>query len=165
MPSPSQPYRVLLLCLGNICRSPTAEGVLRARAQARGVSDRLVIDSAGTAGYHQGEPPDPRTVQAARSRGYDLSSLRSRQLTVSDFDQFDEILAMDARNLEDAKSLMTRASGACQLTLFLDYAPEKGPSEVPDPYYGGAGGFETVLDLCEAAADGWLDAKGLTTTG
>ena len=160
MESKPHPHRVLLLCLGNICRSPTAEGILKARAEARGVLDLVTIDSAGTAGYHQGEGPDPRTVRAAHGRGYDLSPLRSRQLTTADFQDFDEILAMDEANLADARALLGDVATDCQLKLFLDYAPDQPVREVPDPYYGGSTGFETVLDLCETAADGWLDAKG-----
>ena len=155
--------KVLLLCLGNICRSPTAEGVLRARAQARGVLDILTIDSAGTAAYHTGEPPDPRSIEAALARGYDLRTLRARQLTDRDMHTFDEILAMDQSNLD---ALRTRSQSMstpqAETNLFLSYAPKRPEEEVPDPYYGGTNGFETVLDLCEAAADGWLDAHGWT---
>jgi protein-tyrosine phosphatase len=158
--------KVLLLCLGNICRSPTAEGVLRARAEARGVLGALTIDSAGTAAYHTGEPPDPRSIEAALARGYDLRSLRARQLADHDFQTFDEILAMDESNLHALRTHSQSTSRQkAETNLFLSYAPHRTEEEVPDPYYGGANGFETVLDLCEAAADGWLDAHGWTSKG
>ncbi len=163
MSSEKKHQKVLLLCLGNICRSPTAEGVLRARAQARGVLDILTIDSAGTAAYHTGEPPDPRSVEAALARGYDLRTLRARQLTDRDLHTFDEILAMDQSNLDALRThSQTLSAPKADTNLFLSYAPHRTEEEVPDPYYGGPNGFETVLDLCEAAADGWLDAHGWT---
>jgi protein-tyrosine phosphatase len=149
--------RVLMVCLGNICRSPTAEGVFRARAQARGIDD-IVVDSAGTGSWHQGEPPDPRTVKAARARGIKLSALRARQLTDDDLVSFDLVLAMDKTNLQDIESRKGDLAHAAPSALFLSFAPELGVDEVPDPYYGGREGFETVLDLCEAASDAVLDA-------
>ncbi len=148
--------RVLFVCLGNICRSPTAEGVLRALAAREAPDLTLEVDSAGTAGYHVGDPPDPRTRAAAARRGYDLSMLRARVVEPTDFERFDLILAMDRENL---RVLRRRApAGAHQrLRLFLEFAPHGHAAEdVPDPYYGGANGFEEVLDLVEAAARGLL---------
>ena len=147
--------KILFVCLGNICRSPTAEGVLRALAASEAPELHLEIDSAGTAGYHIGEPPDPRTRAAAARRGYDLSALRARVVEPADFDRFELILAMDRDNL---KILQRRAPRAAheRLRLFLEFTPESGLLEVPDPYYGGPNGFEEVLDLVEAAARGLL---------
>jgi len=147
--------RVLFVCLGNICRSPTAEGVIRAIAAREFPSLEIEFDSAGTANYHVGEPPDRRTVAAARRRGYDLSGLRARQVQPADFDRFDFVLAMDRANLAELDDRRPR-SGTARVGLFLEYAPETGVAEVPDPYYGGVEEFERVLDLCEAAARGML---------
>ena len=147
--------RVLLVCLGNICRSPTAEGVLRAIAAREFPGLDLQVDSAGTANYHTGEPPDRRTIAAARRRGYELAALRARQVRSADFAQFDYILAMDRANLAELEQ-MERTLSRAQLGLFLEFAPESGTDEVPDPYYGGQEGFERVLDLCEAGARGLL---------
>jgi low molecular weight protein-tyrosine phosphatase len=143
--------KVLFVCLGNICRSPTAEAVFRAIA-AREARDLAVdTDSAGTAGYHIGAPPDTRSQQAARRRGYEMSALRARVVAPEDFERFDLILAMDRQNLA---VLRRRAPHEHQnrIRLFLEFAPELGASEVPDPYYGGPNGFEEVLDLIEGAA-------------
>ena len=148
--------RVLLVCLGNICRSPTAEGVLRTIGAREFPKVALEIDSAGTANYHVGEPPDRRTVAAARRRGYDLAGLRARQITDDDFSRFDYVLAMDRANLEDLESQRPRDATA-RLGLFLEFAPAAESLEVPDPYYGGTEDFERVLDLCETAARGLLD--------
>ncbi|MFM7066002.1 MAG: low molecular weight protein-tyrosine-phosphatase [Gammaproteobacteria bacterium] len=152
--------KVLFVCLGNICRSPTAEGVFRSLALEAGAWQAgwiRGIDSAGTGGWHAGEPPDPRTVAAARRRGYDLSTLRARQVTADDFHAFDLLLAMDRRNLHDLSRLRPAVSRA-EIRLFLDFAPDCGRDEVPDPYYGGSEGFSEVLDLCESAARGLLAA-------
>lgn len=146
--------RILFVCLGNICRSPTAEGVFRQRALVAGMP-ALQIDSAGTAGWHIGKAPDPRTVRAAAQRGYDLASLRARQVVENDFHQFDFILAMDRNNLADLQAIRPARSTA-ELGLFLDYAGDFPESEVPDPYYGGDQGFELVLDLIENASDGLI---------
>lgn len=150
--------RILFVCLGNICRSPTAEGVLRSIAARDFPGLMLDIDSAGTAAYHVGEPPDRRTVAAARRRGYDLASLRAREVQADDFRRFDYILAMDRSNLSELTS--RRMAGAtAQLALFMSFAPgEQGSDfdEVPDPYFGGVEEFERVLDLCEVAARGLL---------
>ena len=147
--------KVLFVCLGNICRSPTAEGVLRAIATREFPALPISIDSAGMANYHVGEPPDRRTVAAARRRGYDLSAQRARQLRADDFECFDYVLAMDRANLAELERQRPAAASA-QLGLFLDYAPDSGFEEVPDPYYGGVEDFERVLDLCEAGARGLL---------
>lgn len=152
--------KILFVCLGNICRSPTAEGVFRAFAEREGaVRQGWVrgIDSAGTGDWHVGSPPDRRTVAAARKRGYALDALRARQVTAQDFHDFDLLLAMDRRNLADLQRLRPAGSLA-EVKLFLDYAEHATVSEVPDPYYGGAEGFETVIDLCEAASRGLLAA-------
>jgi protein-tyrosine phosphatase len=147
--------RILFVCLGNICRSPTAEGVLRAIAAREFPRLLLDIDSAGTANYHVGEPPDRRTVAAARRRGYDLGGLRARQVAPDDFSRFDYVLAMDHANLAELERLRPAAATA-KLALFLEFAPEAKELDVPDPYYGGVEEFERVLDLCELAARGLL---------
>jgi len=146
--------RILFVCLGNICRSPTAEGVLRALAAREFPSTAVYVDSAGTANYHVGEPPDPRTVAAARRRGYDLTALRARQVAPIDLVEFDYVLAMDRANLAALERLAGEARA--HLGLFLEFAPECGSDEVPDPYYGGQDDFTRVLELCEAGARGLL---------
>jgi protein-tyrosine phosphatase len=147
--------KILFVCLGNICRSPTAEAVFRAVAAREAPELMIEVDSAGTAGYHVGEPPDLRTRQAARRRGYDMSSLRARIVEPRDFEDFDFILAMDRENL---KVLNHRApvQARDRVRLFLEFAPDAATAEVPDPYYGGPNGFEEVLDLVEAATQGLL---------
>ncbi len=148
-------FRVLFVCMGNICRSPTAEAVFRQLAAREARPLALAIDSAGTHDYHVGHPPDPRSQAAARRRGVDMSALRARHLEAGDFERFDYVLVMDERNLEDARAIAPSRFTA-KLKLFLEYAPDLGRREVPDPYYGGAAGFEEVLDLSEAAARGLL---------
>ncbi len=147
--------RILFVCLGNICRSPTAEAVLRSLAAREAPELGIEVDSAGTAGYHVGEPPDPRTQSAAARRGYRLEALRARVVEPADFERFDLILAMDEDNL---RVLRRRAPEAAtpRLRLFLEFAPQQEVREVPDPYYGGPNGFEEVLDLIEAATRGLL---------
>jgi len=140
--------RVLFVCLGNICRSPTAEGVARRLAQLEFPELQVRFDSAGTAGYHIGAPPDPRSQAAALRRGYDISALRARQLCAEDFERFDLLLAMDEENLADMRTLAPD-SARSRARLFLSYAPDAGSRVVPDPYEGGPEGFETVLDLAE----------------
>jgi protein-tyrosine phosphatase len=147
--------KVLFVCLGNICRSPTAEGVLRSLAAREYPHLDLQIDSAGTADYHVGEPPDRRTISAAKRRGYDLSALRARQVRHEDFCQFDYVLAMDQANLVELENRRLPDATAT-LGLFMSFAPGTGFDEVPDPYYGGVEDFERVLDLCEVASRGLL---------
>ena len=147
---------VLFVCLGNICRSPTAHGVFVEQVAAVGLQDVITIDSAGTGAWHVGEPPDARATAAARSRGYDLSPLRARQVRPADFDQFSHILAMDRSNLSHLAA-MQPADHPGHLGLFLDFHPDPPFREVPDPYYGGDDGFEEVLDLVEAAGEALLE--------
>ncbi len=153
----NQPFRILFVCLGNICRSPTAEGVLRHLAAKQAPELALEIDSAGTADYHIGAPPDPRSQGAALRRGIDIGGLRARQVAVEDFARFNLILAMDQENLRELQAMRPRNSHA-SLQLFLDYAPESRLRDVPDPYYRDAGAFEEVLDLTTAASRGLLSA-------
>jgi protein-tyrosine phosphatase len=146
---------VLFVCLGNICRSPTAEGVLRYLAALEAPGLELHIDSAGTADYHIGAPPDPRSQRAALERGIDIGGLRARQVTLEDFQHFDLILAMDRENLRELEALQPRGSRA-SLKLFLEYAPQLNLRDVPDPYYRDAAAFEEVLDLATVASRGLL---------
>ncbi len=140
--------KILFVCLGNICRSPTVEGVARQLAEREAAHLQLSFDSAGTAGYHIGATPDPRSRHAAAARGYDISRLRARQLQPGDFRRFDLLLAMDEDNLRDMRA-MAPPGLQDRAQLFLSYAPAVGLRAVPDPYYGGPEGFETVLDLAE----------------
>jgi protein-tyrosine phosphatase len=149
--------KILFVCLGNICRSPTAEGVFLHVLKQEAPDLKVSVDSAGTAGYHIGSPPDPRTQRHALSRGIDLSGLRARQLAPEDYRSFDFVLAMDADNLAAMNARRPRGATA-RLQLFMDYAPELGEPEVPDPYYGGASDFERVLDLTHAASRGLIRA-------
>ena len=146
---------VLFVCTGNICRSPTAEAVLRTRATAAGLAEGLIVDSAGTHGYHVGEPPDERAQEAASARGYDLSALRARRVSADDFDRFDHIVAMDAGHLAQLARLAPTGQRH-KLALLMDFAPSRAGLNVPDPYYGGHHHFEQVLDLIEAGVDGLL---------
>lgn len=155
--SQAEGLAVLFVCTGNICRSPTAEGVLRTLAAQAGLGDRVLVDSAGLHGYHIGEPPDPRTRRAAKSRGYDLSGQRARTVDPADFQRFDLILAMDEGHYR-ALTRMAPGSGRARIDRFLALAPETGAREVPDPYYGGADGFDLVLDLVEAGCRGLIAA-------
>ncbi len=149
--------RVLFVCLGNICRSPTAEGVLRQMLLAEAPHLQVEIDSAGTADYHIGSAPDSRSQRAAMRRGVDLSGLRARQVAPADFERFDLILAMDRQNLRALEALRPRTSTA-RLKLFMEYAGRPGCVELPDPYLGDAADFELVLDLAAAAARGLIAA-------
>ncbi len=147
--------RILFVCMGNICRSPTAEGVFRRLLAERQLEQRFEVDSAGTHDYHVGKPPDARSIAAARRRGIDLTGLRARAVDDRDVERFDLILAMDEQNLHE---LRRRFDGTHhhRLLLMMSYAPDAGTTAVPDPYYGGERGFEEVLDLLEQAADGLL---------
>lgn len=147
--------RVLFVCLGNICRSPTAEAVFRKQVEDAGLSDFIQVDSAGTGDWHVGSGPDRRAIQKAALRGYDLASLRARQVDARDFQRFDYVLAMDRSNLSNLKSLRAEGRGA-EPRLFLEFASAFDALEVPDPYYGGDEGFEEVLDLIEDASRGLL---------
>lgn len=141
---------ILFVCLGNICRSPTAEAVLRSYAKQAGLP--LTIDSAGTGSWHAGEPPHPPMIKAAKARGHDLTPLRARQITTQDFLRFDRIFVMDVRNLRDLMALRQSQpvpDTAAQPELLLDLVPELGLTDVPDPYY--SGDFDQTIDLCEAA--------------
>lgn len=149
--------RVLFVCTGNICRSPTAEGVFRAMVEACGLAGRIETDSAGTGSWHAGEPPDERARQAAAIRGIDLSAQRARQVSKQDFDRFDLIVALD-RSHQRALRALSPPRAADRIRLLMDFAPHAGVSDVPDPYYGALGGFDHVLDLIEAGADGLLRA-------
>lgn len=148
--------KVLFVCMGNICRSPTAETVFRHYVESAGVSEHILIDSAGTHAYHVGDPPDLRSQRAALQRGYDMSKLRGRQVSREDFRRFDYVLAMDSSNLGILQRLATPDSNA-MTRLFLEYARHHAEREVPDPYYGGEDGFEHVLDMVEDAAQGLLE--------
>jgi protein-tyrosine phosphatase len=153
--------RILFVCLGNICRSPTAEGMLRHLLRHEAPRLAVEVDSAGTGDYHIGSPPDPRTRRAALRRGIDLSALRARQIDLRDFTRFDWMLAMDAANLRDLQALQPRGSPA-RLKLFMDFAPPPHTAEVPDPYLGDEAAFERVLDLTVAASRGliaWLQNR------
>jgi len=147
--------RILFVCLGNICRSPTVEGVARELARREAPQLALHFDSAGTADYHVGDPPDARSIRAARTRGYDISALRARQLQRTDFQHFDLLLAMDAENLANMLRIAP-AGGEQRARLFLDFARDAGISSVPDPYYGDAAGFERGIDLAEHGVRGLL---------
>ncbi len=148
--------RVLFVCMGNICRSPVAEGVFRRMLESAGLSDKVYVDSAGTHSYHIGAPPDSRSQATARLRGVELRGLRARQVVVNDFAEFEHVLAMDRDNLEHLLALCPDAALRARVQLFMDFAPDLPEREVPDPYYGGAGGFERVMDLVEEAAQGLL---------
>jgi len=151
--------RILFVCLGNICRSPTAEGVMRSLVREAGLEDVVELDSAGTGAWHVGEPPDQRATAAARGRGVALNGA-ARQVTRADFDSFDLLLAMDEDNLRELSRLAPDEEAAARARLLREFDPrarEAGDLAVPDPYYGGDGGFEEVLDLVEVACRGLLD--------
>ncbi len=149
--------RICFVCLGNICRSPTAEGVMHKLVADAGLTSKLVLDSAGTGAWHVGELPDPRSRSAAKKRGYDLTH-RARTFTAQDFGRFDLVLAMDRNNVENLKQLARGRSHVppIQLLRAFEQGAESG-AEVPDPYSGGADGFEEVLDICERACRGLLE--------
>ncbi|WP_462382452.1 low molecular weight protein-tyrosine-phosphatase [Pseudomonas sp. Marseille-QA0892] len=152
--------RILFVCLGNICRSPTAEGVVRQKAHQAGLAGVVDFDSAGTGDWHIGKAPDPRTCAAAVKRGYDLSGLRARQFDPRDFDRFDLILCMDHTNLTNIRK-MASGDAKVKTDLFLRRY-DLIPGEVPDPYYGGEEGFDRVLDLIEHAADALIQEVRLS---
>lgn len=158
----SKPFSVLFVCLGNICRSPTAEGVFRQKVIDAGLSEQIHIDSAGTSAYHVGESPDPRSQQEASRHGYDLSTIRSRKVVAEDFEKFDLLIAMDESNLSNLCTLskenpINSNDYQSKLKLFLhDYAPQLKQKNVPDPYYGGVKGFTEVVELIEVASDALL---------
>ena len=154
---PGDKFGVLFVCTGNICRSPTAEAIFRKLAADAGMAEAVTADSAGTHGYHVGEPPDPRSQKAAAKRGYDLSALRARTIEDADFQRFDLILPMD----QEHYATLSRSAGAAaghKLKLMMSYARRFKEREVPDPYYGGPQGFERVLDMLEDAAQGLLES-------
>lgn len=161
-PSPARPARVLFVCLGNICRSPSAEAVFRACLAEGGLDDRVEVDSAGTIGYHAGEPADARMQRAASARGYDLTST-ARRVSPRDLERFDLVIAMDRSNLEDLRELAEAAdrdgddSPVDKIRLLSEFLPEGSPADVPDPYWGGEQGFDQVLDLLEEACPRILD--------
>lgn len=155
MTSEGDQKRVLFVCLGNICRSPTAHGVFEEMVSRSGLSQSIAVDSAGTGAWHIGDSPDERASAAAAERGYDLSSLRARQVHTDDYLQFDYILAMDTKNLSHLSELAPENYQG-HIGLFLDFHPQRPMRDVPDPYYGGDEGFDEVLDLIEAASRGLL---------
>ncbi len=147
--------KILFVCMGNICRSPTAHGVFRHLVREAGLEHRIEIDSAGTHAYHLGEPPDRRSCETARERGVDIGDLRARRARSQDFLDFDYVLAMDEDNYRNLAELCPSGMEK-KLKLFMDFAPELQVREVPDPYYGGARGFDLVFDLLESASRGLL---------
>jgi low molecular weight protein-tyrosine phosphatase len=148
-------HRILFVCLGNICRSPMAEGVFRRAAEEAGLLHLFEIDSAGMGDWHKGQAPDTRAQKAALGRGVDISAQAARKVEIEDFEDFDLVLAMDGSNIADLYDIAPHAARE-KIRRFLDYAPHLGAQDVPDPYYGGAAGFDHALDLIEAAAQGLL---------
>lgn len=148
-------FQVLFVCSGNICRSPTAEGVFLERVKSRGLANRIGADSAGTGAWHAGQSPDGRSQQTALARGIDLSGQRARAVRADDFAAFDLLVAMDSGHFQDLGQNCPTAY-ADRLRLFMDYAPETGITDVPDPYYGAGDGFARVFDMIEAASEGLL---------
>jgi protein-tyrosine phosphatase len=148
--------RVLFVCMGNICRSPMAEGLFRHLLENAKLTDMVHVDSAGTHSYHEGAAPDERSQATALRRGIDLSTLRARRVVPEDFDHFDYLLAMDRSNYQELLIMCSRPEQRQKIRLLMDYAPDRSEQEVPDPYYGGLGGFERVMDLVEEAAQGLL---------
>ncbi|KAA9131949.1 low molecular weight phosphotyrosine protein phosphatase [Marinihelvus fidelis] len=147
---------VLFVCMGNVCRSPSAEGYFRHHVEAAGLEDEFDIDSAGTHGYHVGRPPDSRAITACARHGIDISSLSARQVSAADLQQYDHVLAMDTQNLAALRQLAGEHAG--RVRLMLDYAPGQDRREVPDPYYGGDEGFELMCGLLDSATRGLLAA-------
>jgi protein-tyrosine phosphatase len=147
---------VVFVCMGNICRSPTAEGVFRNVVKQNNLQDQINIDSAGTHAYHIGDPPDSRSQSTALSHGINLSAQRARKAVTEDFERFDYVIAMDRSNFEGLKSL-GRGADLSRLHLFMDFSKDWDNDEVPDPYYGGANGFEEVFDMVQSASEGLLE--------
>ncbi|WP_303905825.1 low molecular weight protein-tyrosine-phosphatase [Thiohalomonas denitrificans] len=147
--------KVLFVCMGNICRSPVAHGLFQHLLEQDGLAEQVYVDSAGTHAYHVGEQPDPRSQDTARRRGIDISTQRARKVCAEDFDEFDYVLAMDRGNYRMLAKICPAGSEE-KLSMFLEFGPDLKETEVPDPYYGGPGGFERVFDLVEAAARGLL---------
>lgn len=162
MNSDRKPFRVLFVCMGNICRSPAAEIVFRKRVDDAGLTDSILIDSAGTIGFHRGKGPDPRMSATLANRGYTIAG-RSRQIQEEDLDDFDLVLVMDQDNLANVRSLDPTGTRREKVKLFADYSVRHPGAEVPDPYYGGQAGFERVADLVEDSADGLLRALSSPT--
>lgn len=154
MPREVESVRVLFVCLGNICRSPAAQGVFETLAEKAGMAN-VQVDSCGTGGWHVGAAPDSRATDAAAARGYAIAHLRARQLQADDFVHFDYILAMDESNLHDVQ-VMSPSGCQSHIGLFMDFASERAVAEVPDPYYGGEEGFNQMLNLVEAASAGLI---------
>ncbi len=150
-------YGVLFVCLGNICRSPSAEAVFRAYAEKAGMAERFDIDSAGIMGYHTGERADERAIRHAARRGYDVTSIARRFDPARDFERFELIVPMDKSNLRELERLARKYDGRSEIRLMTDFSKKLHYNEVPDPYYGGAGGFELVLDMLEDASEGLLE--------
>ncbi|MDR2365596.1 MAG: low molecular weight phosphotyrosine protein phosphatase [Zoogloeaceae bacterium] len=150
-------YRVLFVCMGNICRSPTAAGIFRRLLRQRKLENEFEVDSAGTHGYHIGEAPDSRTQRAAAARGYDLSGMRARKVTQRDLQHFDLVLAMDRVNLDSLRHMSAPAQYE-KIRLFMPFSRNFDDAEVPDPYYGLGYGFDVVIDMVEDAADGLLQS-------
>lgn len=148
--------KVLFVCTGNICRSPTAEGVFRALVEREGLGHSVTVDSAGTHAYHVGEKPDPRSCQAARTRGIVLDDQRARKVNASDFQEFDLILAMDRGHHQSLLQMCPKGAEA-RVHPFMAFAPDWGVEDVPDPYYGAGDGFQRVLDMVEAGSMGLLE--------
>ncbi len=147
------PVRVLFVCLGNICRSPVAEGLFQQKVDEAGLGAEIEVDSAGTGGWHAGAPPDARMTAAAATHGTDLSALKARQLTRADLDHFEHVFVMDKNNLHDTLYLDPDGDRSTQVRLFREFDPEPGDYQVPDPYYGGDSGFETVYQMVDRTCD------------
>ncbi|MGB0872515.1 MAG: low molecular weight protein-tyrosine-phosphatase [Solirubrobacterales bacterium] len=155
----AEPTKLLFVCLGNICRSPTAEGVMRHIVDQEGLADRFEIDSAGTGSWHLGESPDPRSTAHAEARGITIGG-KARQVSSADFDHYDLILAADAYNFRDLRSIAPTDELEAKVKMLREFDPMSTPDDldVPDPYYGGPNGFDDVIDLVEAACRGLLDS-------
>lgn len=150
---------ILIVCMGNICRSPMAQAVMSRHIEQAGLSKKISVDSAGTHANQSGEKPDARAQAALARRGYDLGRIRSKRIAPAEFHKFDWVLAMDSDNLADLRKLCPPEHSA-KLKLYLDFSDEPSDASVPDPYYGNTSGFERVLDLCEAGARGWMKKLG-----